>query len=118
MEKIETKLDEGLPKLQTEIEKVGTEMRAMFEQLMNKDVVKNTGTHVLTTLASKDGTSSSNLKEVPPTLLVELVDTSSGCFHRSSKPTKLEYPYFDGGDFFGWFIKLEQFLKVKNRGGD
>ena len=38
LERIEIKLDGGLAKLQTEIEKIGSEMRSMFEQIMNKDL--------------------------------------------------------------------------------
>ena len=62
LERIEIKLDGGLAKLQTEIEKMGSEMRSMFEQLMNKDLGKTTGTP---TPANKDGTSSSGPKDLP-----------------------------------------------------
>ena len=41
LERIETKLDDGISQLRSEIEKVGSEMRAMFEQLMTRDDVRN-----------------------------------------------------------------------------
>ena len=41
LEMIEAELDSGISQLRIEIEKVGSEMRAVFEQLMAKEDVSN-----------------------------------------------------------------------------
>ena len=107
LERIEIKLDGGLAKLQTEIEKMGSKMRSMFEQLMNKDLGKTTSIPLVTTSTTKDGTSSSSPKDLPSAMLVESVDTNNGCFSRFNRTFRLKCSRFDGGDFSGWLMKLE-----------
>ena len=83
----------------------------MFEQLMNKDLGKTTSIPLVTTSTTKDGTSSSSPKDLPSAILMESVDTNSGCFSRFNRTFRLECSRFDGGDFLGWLMKLEQFFE-------
>ena len=46
LERIETKIDTGLSQLKVEIEKMGIEMRSMFEQLLAKDAAHSHGAPV------------------------------------------------------------------------
>ena len=81
----------------------------MFEQLMAKEAIKNHATTMVDSPAGKDGISSSHSKAVPQSLLVEIVETTSGTSNRLCKHGRLECPRFDGGDFIGWLMKIEQF---------
>ena len=64
---------------------MGTKMRVIFEQLMNKDSAKHQDPTIVTSPASKEGTSSSNTKVVPPIIIVESMDNSSGGLNRYCK---------------------------------
>ena len=88
-------------------------MRSIFEKLMNKEPLKTTGASIVANAVSNKGINSFVTKPVAPSLLVETVDTFSGVFNRSGKLYRLECPHFDGGDFSGWIMKLEQFFKAK-----
>ena len=85
--------------VQTKIEKMDTELRAMFEQLMAKD-----GKHPKTTLGDSSHGKGSDIsfpsKVVSPSLSVEAVDITSGGSSRFYKHGRLECPHFDGGNFF------------------
>ena len=57
LERIETKIDTGLSQLKVEIEKMGIEMRSMFEELLAKDAAHSRGAlmRVTTSDTGKDG---------------------------------------------------------------
>ena len=108
-----TKFDGGISQLYTEIEKVGSKIRAMYKQLMSKENVWNQGTHLVSSPRNKDGTNSSHAKTIPLSLLVESMDTTGRSCNQPCKHGKLECPRFDGGDFSWWLMKLEQFFEAE-----
>ena len=59
LERLESKLDGSLSQLHAEIEKLGTEMRTMFEQLMAKNVTHLQEPSVVVTSSGVDGIGSS-----------------------------------------------------------
>ena len=105
LERIEAKIDGGLLQLRNEIEKMGTEMRSMFEQLMSREIGKNQGATM--------GDSSSNSKAVPLPDVVEAGELIDGDSSRFCKHRRLDCPRFDGENFTGWLMKLEQFFEAE-----
>ena len=112
LERIETKLDGGISQLRFEIEKVGSEMRAMFEQLMARDDVRNGKNISLTdSTGSKEGGGVSQPRAVNSSATTDSGNSSGGGFNHFCRHGRLECPKFDGGDFSGWIMKLEQFFE-------
>ena len=108
LERIETKLDGGISQLRSEIEKVGSEMRAMFEQLMARDDVRNGKNISLTdSTGSKEGGGVSQPRAVNSSATTDSGNSSGGGFNHFCRHGRLECPKFDGGDFSGWIMKLE-----------
>ena len=90
-----------------EIEKLGTKMRTMFEQLMAKDG----GSKIMSSFGGNNEGQSTQHKTVAPSLVVETMETSREMANRSYKSHKLECPRFDGENFIGWLMKLDQFFE-------
>ena len=98
--------------VKAEIEKMGTEMRAMFEQIMAKEG-KTQGSTSLDSSHGKGVDCSSPLKSVSTSVAVNPVEMTSGDFNRSCKHGRLECPRFDGDNFSGWLMKTDQFFEAE-----
>ena len=61
---------------------------------------------------STEGHSSHHKSGTPP-IMVEPVDTSAEILNRTCKHGRLYCPCFDGENFVGWLMKLEQFFKAE-----
>ena len=117
LERIEAKVDGGLLQVKAEIEKMGTEMRAMFEQIMAKEG-KTQGSTSLDSSHGKGVDCSSPSKSVSTSVAVNPVEMTSGDFNRSCKHGRLECPRFDGDNFSGWLMKTDQFFEAEGVADD
>ena len=119
MEKVNEKTEQLRVEFHTSIEAMGAEMRGMFEKVMIQMRSNNNNARVEDSGASK-GVDSSEVR------LKSVVATGNKSFRTTStdnldltepgrsqtKLSKLECPRFDGTDFKGWYLKMEQFFVV------
>ena len=103
----------------TRLEAMGTEIRSMFEQMMlqMKSITKSA---IVEVSEGSGGVSSSKARmksvivtgtKAFTTPMTDHVDlTELGRIH--TKLSKLECPRFNGIDFKGWLLKIEQFFVV------
>ena len=119
MEKVNEKTEQLCVEFHTSIEAMGAEMRGMFEKVMIQMRSNNNDARVEDSGGSK-GVDSSEVR------LKSVVATGNKSFRTTStdnldltelgrsqtKLSKLECPRFDGTDFKGWYLKMEQFFVV------
>ena len=103
----------------TSIEAVGTEMQGMFEKLIIQMRSNNNDVRVEDFGGSKGADSSkAKLKSIVATGNKSFNTTSTSHIdltelgRSQTKLSKLECLRFDGSDFKGWFLKMEQFFVV------
>ena len=119
MEKVNEKTEQLRVEFHTSIEAMRAEMRGMFEKVMIQMRSNNNNARVEDSGGSK-GVDSSEVR------LKSVVATGNKSFRTTStdnldltelgrsqtKLSKLECPRFDGTDFKGWYLKMEQFFVV------
>ena len=114
LERVEAKLDGSVNQLRLEMEQMGADLRRMFEQIMLK--IDNNGGNGKQKVESMEeearsnaGVESSQLKS-GVTIGPLMVDDSTykHCWHGH-----IDCPKFDGSDFSGWIMKLEQFFETE-----
>ena len=115
LERIETKVDEGMGRLKQEMEQLSADVKHMFDQLMAKFEGRNAGKVVVELPEEVD--KSKEESRVSETKL-QRTNGSGGMFNgfgddftRIYKASKLECPRFDGTDFPGWLLKVEQYFE-------
>ena len=118
MEKLDAKLDNTAEQLRSEMRAMGADLRRLFEQLLRKPESNSKESEVGQTGSS--GSADVKLKAmVTPgpenrgltqsvTGHIDLTDGTR--FH--TKYSKLECPRFDGENFHGWLLKMDQFFEA------
>ena len=116
LERLESKLDESVRRLRQDMEQRDADVKCMFEQLMLKMEGHTTGKVVVELPAhvekSKGDSSASETKIVKPLISGQTLEFTGDDFFRSYKQGRLDYPRFDGTDFSGWLMKMEQYFET------
>ena len=120
LEKLDLKLENTTNQLRAEmrsrLETLGSDIRKSFEQFMLKfeasgktmRIEEPSGDGVAEVMVKSAKVDESN--KLNPVVFERGADSEVSRF--STKYTKLECPKFDGSDFQGWLLKMEQFFEV------
>ena len=116
LERIESKMDEGMSRLKQDMDKLSSDVKLMFDQLMEKMEGRNAGKVVVELPEdgekSKAVSSGSETKTIRLNAAGEQSIMVGNDFFRGIKQGRLECPRFDGSDFSGWLLKMEQYFEI------
>ena len=117
LEKVEAKFDGSMNQLRSEMEQLGNDMRRMFEQIMNKmDSSNSIGKQAADSMGEgSKGNAGLEMETLKPDSVGMLVEplTMGDSTYKHYRYGHLDCPKFDGTNFPGWIMKLEQFFEVE-----
>ena len=118
VEKLDAKLDQTTEQLRLEMRAMGADLRRLFEQLLAKSdspstdpEVGHSGSNESPDIKMKAVTTPGPGNKTVTQSLPEHIDLTGGS-RLQTKYAKLECPRFDGENFRGWLLKLEQFFEA------
>ena len=113
LERIEAKFDGGILQLRTDLEQLSTDMRRLFEQVISKvDAGKAAMESAGGGSRGNGSIESAQLKSGQSTVTSIIVDDVGEANPRYCRYSRLECPKFEGEDFEGWLMRLEQYFEV------
>ena len=118
LEKLEAKVEHTAEQLRTEMCAIGADLRRLFEQLLEKgdsnskdSQVRQSGSGGSTDVKMKVVATPGLETRASTQTVTEHIDLTSGS-RLPTKFSKLECPRFDGENFRGWLLKIEQFFEA------